>query len=106
MRLRAWAVSRAGSGAASCGNDGLCDGGGACRFYAGGTVCAVTVGVTGEDRRLGDYFTVNTDSRGCLNVATGDTKLTDAVTGNPSPNSHPMFIRQNSGPGLTGQTCG
>jgi hypothetical protein len=73
---------------------------------AGGTVCAVTVGVTGEDRRLGDYFTVNTDSRGCLNVATGDTKLTDAVTGNPSPNSHPMFIRQNSGPGLTGQTCG
>jgi len=72
---------------------------------AGGTVCAVTVGVTGEDRRLGDYFTVNTDARGCLNIATGDTKLTDAVTGNPSPNSHPLFLRQNSGPGLTGGVC-
>jgi hypothetical protein len=72
---------------------------------AGGTVCAVTVGVTGEDRRLGDYFTVNTDARGCLNIATGDTKLRDAITGNPSPNSHPLFLRQNSGPGLTGTDC-
>ena len=72
---------------------------------AGGTVCAVAVGVTGEDRRLGDYFTVDTDARGCLNVATGDTKLVDPVTGNPSPISHPLFLRQNSGPGLTGGIC-
>ena len=72
---------------------------------AGGTVCAVAVGVTGEDRRLGDYFTVGTDSRGCVIVATGDTKLTDPVTGNPSPISHPLFLRQNAGPGLTGSDC-
>jgi hypothetical protein len=73
---------------------------------AGGTVCAAAVGVTGEDRRLGDYFTVNTDSRGCVLIATGDTTLKDSVTGNPSPISHPLFLRQDSGPGLRRSDCG
>src|SRR5205807_9244198 len=72
---------------------------------AGGTACAVTVGVTGEDRRLGDYFTDGTDRRGCIIIATGDTTLTDAVTGQPSPISHPLYLRQRSGPSLTGVPC-
>ena len=72
---------------------------------AGGTVCAATVGVTGEDRRLGDYFTVGTDRNGCVIIATGDTTLNDPVTGQPSPISHPLFVRQDSGQSLTGVTC-
>ncbi len=72
---------------------------------AGGTTCAVTVGVTGEDRRLGDYFTDATDHRGCLLIASGDTILTDSSTGQTSPISHPLFISQNAGTGLTGQSC-
>jgi hypothetical protein len=72
---------------------------------AGGTTCAVTVGVTGEDRRLGDYFTVGTDRNGCLLIATADTTLNDSVTGQPSPISHPVFLRQNSGTSLTGVPC-
>jgi hypothetical protein len=72
---------------------------------AGGTTCAADNVITGEDRRLGDYFTVNTDRRGCLIVATGDTTLTDAVTGQPSPISHPLFLRQDGGPSLTGVPC-
>ena len=72
----------------------------------GGTNCAATGAVTGEDRRLGDYFTVATDQRGCMIIATGDTTITDAITGQQSPVSHPIFMRQNSGPGLTGSDCG
>jgi hypothetical protein len=72
---------------------------------AGGTTCAVTVGVTGEDRRLGDYFTDAVDSRGCLLIASGDTILTDSLTGQTSPVSHPLFISQNAGTSLTGQNC-
>ena len=72
----------------------------------GGTTCAATGALTGEDRRLGDFFTVGTDARGCILVATGDTTLNDSVTGQPSPISHPLFARQNSGSSLTGQPCG
>jgi hypothetical protein len=72
---------------------------------AGGTACAVTVGVTGEDRRLGDYFTVGTDRRGCVIIATAETTLVDPVTGQRSPISHPLFLRQNKGKGLTGRSC-
>ena len=61
--------------------------------------------ITGEDRRLGDYFTVNTDRRGCMIIATGDTTLTDPVTGQPSPISHPLFLRQDSGPASSVFTC-
>src|SRR5439155_20841437 len=35
----------------------------------GGTTCVVT----GQDRRLGDYFTNTLDARGCVLIATGDT---------------------------------
>ncbi len=72
---------------------------------AGGTTCAADNVITEEDRRLGDYFTVNTDRSGCMIIATGDTTLIDPVTGQPSPISHPLFLRQDSGPGLTGLTC-
>jgi hypothetical protein len=34
----------------------------------GGTTCVAT----GQDRRLGDYFTNALDSRGCVLIATGD----------------------------------
>jgi hypothetical protein len=72
---------------------------------AGGTTCAVTTIATGEDRRLGDYFTLGTDRTGCIIIATGDTTLNDAVTGQPSPISHPLFVRQNRGQSLTGKRC-
>jgi hypothetical protein len=72
---------------------------------AGGTTCAADNVVTGEDRRLGDYFTVSTDKRGCMIIATGDTMLSDPITGQTSPISHPLFLRQNGGLGLTGVRC-
>jgi hypothetical protein len=72
---------------------------------AGGTTCAADNVITAEDRRLGDYFTVGTDGRGCVIIATGDTTLMDPITGQPSPISHPLFVRQNSGVGLSGLTC-
>jgi hypothetical protein len=72
---------------------------------AGGTTCAADNVITGEDRRLGDYFTVNTDSHGCMIIATGDTTRMDPVTGQPSPISHPLFLRQNAGLSLTGISC-
>jgi hypothetical protein len=73
---------------------------------AGGTTCAVTVGVTGEDRRLGDYFTDAVDNSGCMLIATGDTTLNDAFTGEISPISHPLFLTQSQGLGLNGKACG
>jgi hypothetical protein len=71
----------------------------------GGTTCAALGIATGEDRRLGDFFTVASDDIGCVLVATGDTTRNDAVTGQPSPISHPLFIKQNSGPSLSGYDC-
>ena len=65
----------------------------------GGTTCVVT----GQDRRLGDFFTNAIDQRGCVIIATSDTMLTDPLTGAPLPTSRPLFIRQNSGPTLIGQ---
>jgi hypothetical protein len=68
----------------------------------GGTTCVAT----GQDRRLGDYFTNALDARGCVLIATGDTRLTDPTTGAPLPTSRPLFIRQNGGPRLIGNgTC-
>jgi hypothetical protein len=68
----------------------------------GGTTCVAT----GQDRRLGDYFTNTLDSRGCVLIATGDTRLTDATTGGPYPTARPLFLRQNGGPRLIGKgTC-
>jgi hypothetical protein len=68
----------------------------------GGTTCVAT----GQDRRLGDYFTNALDARGCVIIATGDTKLTDPTTGAPYPTARPLFVRQNRGPALYGsRTC-
>jgi hypothetical protein len=67
--------------------------GGVCQ---GGTTCVAT----GQDRRLGDYFTNAVDQRGCVIIASGDTTTKDPVTGNELPTSRPIFIRQSSGPAL------
>ena len=69
----------------------------------GGTTCVAT----GQDRRLGDYFTNAIDARGCVLIATGDTTLRDPMTGAPYPTARPLFIRQISGPALIGtKSCG
>jgi len=68
----------------------------------GGTTCVAT----GQDRRLGDFFTNALDARGCVLVATGDTRLTDPATGAPYPTARPLFARQTAGPSLRGTaTC-
>jgi hypothetical protein len=67
--------------------------GGVCQ---GGTTCVAT----GQDRRLGDYFTNAIDQRGCVMIATGDSTQTDPITGDQRPTSLPLFIRQSSGPPL------
>jgi hypothetical protein len=68
----------------------------------GGTTCVAT----GQDRRLGDFFTNNLDARGCVLIATGDTRLTDPTTGAQYPTARPLFLRQNAGPALYGHnTC-
>jgi hypothetical protein len=64
-----------------------------------GTTCVAT----GEDRRLGDFFTNALDERGCVLVATGDTTQPDDVTGAERPTSLPLFVRQTSGPRLVGK---
>ena len=64
----------------------------------GGTTCVAT----GQDRRLGDYFTNALDARGCVLIATGDTRLVDPATGGPYPTARPLFARQNGGPRLIG----
>src|SRR4051794_15491804 len=74
--------------------------GGVCQ---GGTTCVAT----GQDRRLGDYFTNAIDQRGCVIIASGDTTQKDPATGNELPTSLPIFIRQSSGPPLfTGSGTG
>jgi len=70
-------------------------------IHSGGTCQQGTTCVaTGQDRRLGDFFTNAVDQNGCLMIATGETTTdpTGAV-------SRPMFIQQTSGTSLTGQTC-
>ncbi|MCW2672363.1 MAG: hypothetical protein JWP14_952 [Frankiales bacterium] len=67
-----------------------------------GTACVAT----GKDRRLGEFFTLALDARGCVLVATGDTTRTDPVTGGPLPTSRGLFTVQDSGPSLTGKDCG
>ena len=64
----------------------------------GGTTCVAT----GQDRRLGDYFTNVLDSHGCVLIASGDTRLFDPTTGGPLPTARPLFVRQNGGPRLIG----
>jgi hypothetical protein len=63
-----------------------------------GTTCVAT----GEDRRLGDFFTNGVDERGCVMVATADTTSPDPVTGMGRPIALPLFAKQTSGPALRG----
>ena len=67
----------------------------------GGTGCVAS----GKDRRLGDFFTNAIDDKGCVMIVSGDTTLPDPVTGGDQPISHPIFIRQLTGPSLTGGNC-
>jgi hypothetical protein len=64
-----------------------------------GTTCVAT----GEDRRLGDFFTNAVDERGCVLVATGDTTQPDPITGGERSTSLPLFVRQVAGPRLVGK---
>lgn len=64
----------------------------------GGTTCVAT----GQDRRLGDFFTNAIDPRGCELIASGDTTRPNPVTGGPRPTALPILIRQNSGHKLVG----
>jgi len=72
------------------------------RFIHQGGICdsGTTCVATGQDRRLGDYFTNSIDPNGCVIIASGDTTVLD-VTGQPRITSLPIFIRQTSGPSLT-----
>jgi hypothetical protein len=63
-----------------------------------GTTCVAT----GEDRRLGDFFTNALDERGCVIIGTGDTTTKDPLTGGERSIALPLFVRQNSGPALRG----
>jgi hypothetical protein len=77
------------------------------RFIHQGGICdsGTTCVVTGQDRRLGDYFTNSIDGRGCVIIASGDTTVPD-LTGEPRITSLPIFISQTSGPSLTtGKDC-
>jgi hypothetical protein len=69
--------------------------GGICQ---GGTTCVAT----GQDRRLGDFFTNQIDSRGCVMIASGDTERLDPLTNGQLPTSLPTILRQSSGPPLIG----
>jgi len=72
--------------------------GGICQ---GGTTCVAT----GQDRRLGDYFTNYIDGRGCVLIASGDTMINDPVTGGEKAWSTPIFLHQDGGKSLTGKNC-
>jgi hypothetical protein len=67
----------------------------------GGTTCVAT----GQDRRLGDFFTNALDQYGCVMIASGDTTVPSTQTGGPRPVSLPILIRQTSGPSLTNRDC-
>ena len=64
-----------------------------------GTTCVAT----GEDRRLGDFYTNIIDERGCELIATGDTMTKDPLTGGELHTSLPVVIRQRAGRKLIGQ---
>lgn len=77
-------------------------------FHVGG-VCesGTTCAATGQDRRLGDYFTNALDQNGCVMIASADTMLNDATTGAEYSTGRPLYIHQISGPSLTtGKSCG
>lgn len=55
---------------------------------------------TGQDRRLGDFFTDAVDQNGCVMIASGET-----TTDPSAATSRPLFIQQTNGDSLTGQSC-
>lgn len=63
-----------------------------------GTTCVAT----GEDRRLGDFFTNGIGADGCAEIASGDTSQKDPITGGDLETSRPIFVKQTSGPRLRG----
>lgn len=67
-----------------------------------GTACVAT----GQDRRLGDFFTNAVDEHGCVMIASGDTTQPDPVNQAGRITSLPIFLQQNRGPSLTGEDCG
>jgi hypothetical protein len=67
----------------------------------GGTSCVAT----GQDRRLGEFFTLAADRNGCVMIATGDTTMTDPTTGGQLPTARPLFTIQSAGVGLYGRRC-
>jgi hypothetical protein len=78
------------------------------RFIHEGGICdsGTTCVATGQDRRLGDYFTNSLDPRGCVIIASGDTTVPDFLTRQPRITSLPIFIKQTGGPSLTtGRDC-
>jgi hypothetical protein len=78
------------------------------RYIHEGGICdsGTTCVATGQDRRLGDYFTNSIDRRGCVIIASGDTTVPDGITGQPRITSLPIFIKQTQGPSLTtGRDC-
>jgi hypothetical protein len=78
------------------------------RFIHEGGICdsGTTCVATGQDRRLGDYFTNSVDKFGCVIIASGDTTVLDSLTQQPRITSLPIFMKQTSGPSLTtGQDC-
>jgi hypothetical protein len=68
--------------------------GGTCQS---GTTCVAT----GQDRRLGDFFTNAVDQNGCVMIASGET-MSDPT----GATARPLFIQQTTGTSLTGATCG
>lgn len=76
------------------------------RFIHQGGVCqsGTTCEATGQDRRIGDFFTNALDENGCVMIGSGDTTMKDPL-GQELLTARPIFIRQNSGPGLTGRDC-
>jgi hypothetical protein len=63
-----------------------------------GTTCVAT----GEDRRLGDFFTNALDEQGCVIIGSGDTTSKDPLTGGERNVALPIFLRQDAGPSLRG----
>ncbi len=61
-----------------------------------GTLCVAT----GQDRRLGDFFTNAVDQNGCVMIASGET-----ITDPSAATSRPLFIHQTNGTSLTRQSC-
>ena len=61
-----------------------------------GTTCVAT----GQDRRLGDFFTDSVDQNGCVLIASGETHTQPTAA-----TSRPLFLRQTNGTSLTGVSC-